>query len=206
MSILQEYEKIKKDIGSGKYDAIEDYLNTICSKDNLRKYEEEINKISFNSDDDWVEKMKDLKVKYGITDLSDILYKEVEWKKFDKWFKKYLKPFDIIKYNSKFSVCLHNTDFKYDWVQEIQTKNNVYGDGHCYNDLFFDYLRDNFESLCKRLYFDSENGMFCVRCVNKHDAEEVSFILSKLYKNEEKMIQLIKDTKLNRGYEFDIRI
>lgn len=53
MSILQEYEEIKKDMGSTRYDAIGDYLNEV------------------NKDRD------------SELFLSDILYKKAEYEKYD---------------------------------------------------------------------------------------------------------------------------
>ena len=41
MSILQEYEQIRKEIGYKKYDAINVYLNERCSKENTIKYQKE---------------------------------------------------------------------------------------------------------------------------------------------------------------------
>ena len=38
MSIMQEYEQIRKEIGTKKYDAIEEYLNEICPNSNYDKY------------------------------------------------------------------------------------------------------------------------------------------------------------------------
>ena len=110
MSILQEYEEIRKDMGATRYDAIGDYLN-------------EVNK---NLDSELF--------------LSDVLYKEKEYKKFESWFNKQISPFKIISFKDEnFSVLLDQSDYCYDWVNEIKS-NIPYGDGHCYNDAFFEYL------------------------------------------------------------------
>ncbi len=85
MSILQEYEQIKKLIGNEKYDAIEIYLNIINSTENVDKMFEEFNKLSFESDG-WVEKQKELKNKHNVILLSDVIYNEEEWKKFNNWY------------------------------------------------------------------------------------------------------------------------
>ncbi len=58
-------------------------------------------------------------------------------------------------------------------------------------------------SLSERLDYDSENGMFCVYCKNSKDAEFVASELSMLYNNENKMLELIKNTKIKYQYEFD---
>ena len=45
MSIMQDYENIRKDLGF-KYDAIEDYLNVVSPPSQYKKYEEELKKLS----------------------------------------------------------------------------------------------------------------------------------------------------------------
>lgn len=167
---------------------------------------EELRSLSYKTDD-WVKKQQDIKNRYNIILLDDVLYKDREWKKFDTWFMNYIKPFHIMKHDKNtFSVFLDQSDFHYDWVQEKKIEPNYYGDGNCYDDLFRDYLNTNDINLNSRLNYDSENGMFCIYCKNKQDAEKVCFELSKLYKDEDKMIQLIKDTKQKYNYIFDVEV
>ena len=45
MSIMQDYENIRKDLGF-KYDAKEDYLNVVSPPSQYKKYEEELKKLS----------------------------------------------------------------------------------------------------------------------------------------------------------------
>ena len=85
MSILQEYEKIRETIGYEKYDAIDEYLKEICKKDNLDKYFKEMNKIDFSSPD-FNNEIVQLKDKYNIVLLDDVLYKNEEWVKFETWY------------------------------------------------------------------------------------------------------------------------
>lgn len=176
MSILQEYEEIRKEMGSIRYDVIGDYLN-------------EVNK---NRDSELF--------------LSDVLYKEAEYKKYETWFNNLISPFKIYDCeNGQFSVSLDQSDYWYDWVEE--TKSNIpYGDGHCYNDAFYDYLGKISKTLNHKLNYDSENGMFCIYTDDIRIADEVAYKLSQLYKDEDKMIELIKDTKTNYGYVFDAHI
>lgn len=61
-------------------------------------------------------------------------------------------------------------------------------------------------SLNERLDYDSENGMFCVYCKSLKDAELVANELSLLYNNENKMLELIKNTKIKYQYEFNFDI
>lgn len=171
MSILQEYEEIEKIIGAGRIKAISDYIK--CCSD-------------IGKD-----------ILY-----SDIVYKQKEYDLFSKWFEEIIKPFTIMKNdNNTFSVFLDQEDYWYDWVEEAKVEVIKYGDGHDYEDIFKDYLEKNINYLHERLKYDSENGMFCVYCNDIKDAEEVSYELSTLYKDENKMLSLIKNIK--EKYEYD---
>jgi hypothetical protein len=48
--------------------------------------------------------------------------------------------------------------------------------------------------------------MFCVYTNDIRIADEVAYKLSNLYKDENKMIELIKETKEKYGYIFDVHI
>lgn len=139
---------------------------------------------------------------------SDIVYKKDEYELFSEWFENAIKPFKILQLDedSNFSVILDQNDYWYDWLEEVKSENNHYGDGHCYEDAFKDYIESNFNYLHKRIKYDSENGMFCVYCKDIKDAEELSYELTTLYKDEDKMLNLIKETKQKYDYEFDIKI
>lgn len=177
MSIIQEYETIRQNIGKGRFDSINDYLSTI-NVDNTK-----------------------------ILLLSDVLYDIKEYKKFNSWFRKSISPFKIIKHNNNnYAVILDQKHFCYDWLDEIKTSDVKYGDGHCYDDAFFEYLEQNKNYINGVLKFDSENGMFCVYCENQKDADSICYLLSSLYKNEEKMINLIRDIKKQYDYDFDFSI
>ena len=45
MSIFQDFENAKKEIGLKKYNAIETYLNNITNKENLEAYFKQLSKI-----------------------------------------------------------------------------------------------------------------------------------------------------------------
>ena len=122
-------------------------------------------------------------------------------KKTNNELKKEIKPFTFSKMDGEeYSITLYQDDYIYDWLNE--TKGTGYGDGHCYNDLFRDYLIGKLGFDNEKLLYDSENGMFCVYCDGKRLAEKVAYELSNLYKNEEKMIELIKKTKEKYNYVF----
>ena len=179
MSIIQEYETIRQNIGRGRFDSIEDYL------------------IEINTNNK------------NILHLSDVLHDIKEYKKFNNWFRKSISPFKIIKHNNNnYAVILDQKYFCYDWVDEIKTNNAKYGDGHCYEDAFFEYLDSKAYRgyITNVLHFDSENGMFCVYCENQKDADSISYLLSSLYKDEEKMLNLIRKTKKEYDYDFNFTI
>lgn len=204
MSILQDYEKISKDMGF-KYEAISDYLKSKVSDKNYKSYEKELKNIDYENPY-FNEKIEDLKKRYNIILLDDVLYNKDEYNKFDKWFNNYLKPFKITRLDDVYSVCLFDYNYYYDWLDEEKTKTAKYGDGHCYEDAFSDYLNDYKKYFDDFLEYDSERSMFCVYCQNKKDAESVAYILSKLYKDKRKMLDLIRVTKKNYDYEFDFSI
>ena len=87
MSIMQEYEQIRKEIGTKKYDAIEEYLNEICPNSQYDKYNKKLNSLIDLSTEEWLQKKAELEKEYGIVFLSDVLYKPEEWEKFETWYE-----------------------------------------------------------------------------------------------------------------------
>ena len=144
--------------------------------------------------------------KYNIS-IDDVLFNQKESEKFKMWFEKRFKPFNIYEFDSgNISLTLDQEDYNYDWKEELVNDEPYYGDGHCYEDLFKDYIVDNDSKIINKLSFDSENGMFCVYIDDMKTADKVALMLSSLYKDENKMIELIKKTKENYGYKFEINI
>lgn len=88
MSIMKEFEEARKTIGQEKYDAIEDYLDEVCPKENYDKYNEELRKLPNLPNEEWLRKKEELEEKYGIIFLDDILYNSKEWDKFEAWYEK----------------------------------------------------------------------------------------------------------------------
>lgn len=159
-------QEYEKIIGKGKNKAINDYIK-YCTENNRS-------------------------VLY-----SDVVYKPEEYKLFEQWFNKFIEPFDLFQYDEKsdISINLDYENYWYDWLEEKKLEHGRYGDGHCYNDIFEEYLEKNFTDLNKGLKYDSESGMFCVYCESMELAEEVIYELAKLYKDEDKMVELIKAYK-----------
>lgn len=110
MSILSEYEKLKYDIGEKKYDAIEKYLNIICPEESLKLYYSELAKVSYDPFEEWNKKRIEIKEKYNIVFLEDILYKPNEWAKFDIW---YNEQFNRINLKILSSFKDDDGDFNY---------------------------------------------------------------------------------------------
>ena len=91
MSILQEYENIRNEIGLKMHHAIEMYLQEVTPDENYNKYNEELTKLALSPSlkaDEFNKYDKQLKEKYGIVLLSDIYYTEEGWSKFEEWYKK----------------------------------------------------------------------------------------------------------------------
>ncbi|WP_304683117.1 hypothetical protein [uncultured Clostridium sp.] len=95
MSIMQEYEKIKKEIGEEKFDTIEQYIDEICPKSNFRMYEKELNSLTGLELEEWDKQKKKLEQKYGIIFLSDVLYNKEQWNKFESWYEQKSKTYVI---------------------------------------------------------------------------------------------------------------
>ena len=92
MSILHDYEQIRKQIGPKKYDMISDYIVQITPAENYEKYFTEYNKAIDNLlPEKWKQEENRLKEKYNILFFSDVLYKPEEWQKFEKWYNKRVK-------------------------------------------------------------------------------------------------------------------
>lgn len=142
---------------------------------------------------------------YNKVELNLNKLKEYDYLGYNEFMGKY-QPFHVCKDIDKLEIILDQYDYEYDWVLEERIADNQYGDGHCYDDLFNDYLQKNNPDLNKKLHYDSENGMFCVYCEDQKVAHEVGKILSELYNDEKKMIELIKETKKIHNYEFKIKM
>lgn len=174
---IDDYKLIRKEIGTIRFDSINDYIK-------------------------YVEKCRNKSL-----EMKDVLFNQRENEKFNMWFEKRFKPFNILEHdNGDVSVFLFEQDFCYDFFHEVKNDEPYYGNGYTYEDVFKDYLSDNYPNLSKKLEYDTEMGMFCVYCEDMKTADEVALILNDLYKDENKMIDLIKVAKEKYDYEFDIKI
>lgn len=183
MSIMQDYENIRKDLGF-KYDAIEDYLNVVSPPSQYKKYEEELKKLSSLDYENFDIKNKELKNKYGITLLSDILYNEKNWNKYIKWFGKQLEPFKIIKHSdSLFSIILNEKD-----IDKSIFKYKFTGNGYDFENLFRSYVENKLPKLSNELRYDSEAGMFPAFSDSEKPLEKIAYYFNNDLKNNKDFI------------------
>ena len=183
MSIMQDYENIRKDLGF-KYDAIEDYLNVVSPPSQYKKYEEELKKLSSLDYENFDIKNKKLKSKYGITLLSDILYNEKNWNKYIKWFDKQLEPFKIIKHSdSLFSIILNEKD-----IDKSIFKHKFTGNGYDFENLFRSYVENKLPKLSNELRYDSEAGMFSAFSDSEKPLEKIAYCFNNDLKNNKDFI------------------
>lgn len=91
MSIFDDYKDAKKFLDTDEYKMIEKYIDKICPKEKYKKYEEELAKFSNGEFGEYIEKMEELKEKYGIILMSDVIYNPTEWEKYEKWFNEEYK-------------------------------------------------------------------------------------------------------------------
>lgn len=183
MSIMQDYENIRKDLDF-KYDAIEDYLNVVSPPSQYKKYEEELKKLSSLDYENFDIKNKELKNKYGITLLSDILYNEKNWNKYLKWFDKQLEPFKIIKHSdSLFSIILNEKD-----IDKSIFKYKFTGNGYDFENLFRSYVENKLPKLSNELRYDSEAGMFSAFSDSEKPLEKIAYYFNNDLKNNKDFI------------------
>ena len=102
MSILQDYEKLRKKLGDKKYEAIDDYIKTYGKVDEWHQGVKDIR--SIENIKEWENKMFDLHQKCKPIFIDDIVMNEEEWNKFEKWYeenKDKLKHYKTKKKNER---------------------------------------------------------------------------------------------------------
>lgn len=118
MSILQEYEEIRRDMGEKKFDSIDEYLKTICPNERIIDYNKKVNKLIRDNPDNWFDKIDNLKKNMNITMLDDVLYKKEEWMKYNVWYNQN-------KLNRSLKILtVYDTDFDDKRVNAILYENN----------------------------------------------------------------------------------
>lgn len=119
MSILQEYEEIRSDIGYEEFDTIQKYLDIVSPMEQYDKYNDEIREFSNLSGEEYIKKIEETKKKYGVILLSDVLDKQDEWEKYFRWFSEEYK-----KRNAEILDAWISDDYniKYEAVLSVDNK------------------------------------------------------------------------------------
>lgn len=85
MSITQDYELLKKQLGTRKYKALEEYIN-IFGK--IKEWERGIKEIRQIEDiNEWKKANTELHQKCKPVFIEDVAMNEDEWNKFENWYK-----------------------------------------------------------------------------------------------------------------------
>lgn len=85
MSITQDYEKLRIQIGNKKYDALDDYIKT---HGKINEWHQGIKNIrNIENIKEWEDKMTELHKKCKPIFIEDVVMNEKEWVKFEKWYK-----------------------------------------------------------------------------------------------------------------------
>ena len=89
MSITQDYEILKKQLGTEKYKALEEYINTFGK---IKEWERGIKEIrQIQNISEWEKANTELHHRCKPVFIEDVAMNEEECKKFEKWYKKHKK-------------------------------------------------------------------------------------------------------------------
>jgi len=85
MSITQDYEKLRIQIGNKKYDALDEYIRT---HGKVHEWHQGIKSIrNIENIKEWEDKMVELHKKCKPIFIEDVVMNETEMEKFDKWYE-----------------------------------------------------------------------------------------------------------------------
>ncbi len=85
MSITQDYEKLRMQLGNKKYEALDEYIRTFGK---VHKWHQGIKDIrSIENIKEWEDKMLDLHKKCKPIFIEDVIMNEKEWERFEKWYE-----------------------------------------------------------------------------------------------------------------------
>lgn len=114
--------------------------------------------------------------------------------------------YDPTEYGDKgqvsYSILLSKFVYDFKVCKKLGEEETRYGSGYEYEKIFQDYLDEIGYTQSSQLHYDSENGMFCVYSYNKDVAIEVGKLLTDLYKQEAKMLKLIKEGNKKYGWRW----
>ena len=84
MSISQDYEKLRIQLGNKKYEALDEYIKVYGK---VHEWHQGIKEISnIENVKEWEEKMFELHNKCKPIFIEDVVMNETEWEKFNKWY------------------------------------------------------------------------------------------------------------------------
>ena len=84
MSISQDYEKLRIQLGNKKYEALDEYIKVYGKVHEWHQGIKEIRNIE--NVKEWEEKMFELHNKCKPIFIEDVVMNETEWEKFNKWY------------------------------------------------------------------------------------------------------------------------
>ena len=85
MSMMQDYEILRRQLGTKKYKALEEYINTYGK---IEEWEQGIKDIrSIEDINEWEKANTELYQRCKPIFIEDVVMNEQEWNKFEKWYK-----------------------------------------------------------------------------------------------------------------------
>jgi len=99
MSITQDYEKLRKKLGSDMYEAIDDYIREFGKTDEWRR---ETKKIQGMEDvKEWERLYKEIHNKCKPIFIEDVVMNKEEWEEFESWYKERTSTYIIKVWENK---------------------------------------------------------------------------------------------------------
>ena len=86
MSILQDYEKLRQEMGDKKFNAIDKYIQEFGKVTEWKEKGREIKKIEDVAE--WEKQYSALHKKCKPIFIEDVVMNEKEWNRFEKWYEK----------------------------------------------------------------------------------------------------------------------
>ena len=87
MSILQDYENLRQEIGDEKFDAIDKYIQEYGKVTEWKEKGREIKKIEDVTE--WEKQYSALHKKCKPIFIEDVVMNEKEWNRFERWYEKH---------------------------------------------------------------------------------------------------------------------
>ncbi len=102
MSITQDYEKIRMQLGNKKYEALDEYIRTFGK---VHEWNQGVKNIrNIENIKEWEDKMLELHKKCKPIFIEDVVMNETEWDKFEKWYENNKDKLKQVKSKTKIEV------------------------------------------------------------------------------------------------------